>query len=55
MIRSLMTGFNLTLDSDSVAGSVWNLVVNICAIDLYFLLIDKRAMLVENHVPLDIA
>jgi len=55
MIRSLIPGFNLTPDFGSVTGSVWNLVANIYAIDLSFLLIDKHAMLVKNHVPLDIA
>jgi hypothetical protein len=48
MIKSLMMGFSLTYDSGSVAGSVWNFVANIHAIDLSFLLIDEFVILVEN-------
>ena len=54
MIRYLITVFNLTLDLGSVAGTIWNLVANIYAIDLSFLLVDKLAMLFENPVTLDI-
>jgi hypothetical protein len=49
-----MTGFSLTSDSGSVAGSVWNLVAKIYAINLSSLLADKLAMLFENLVSLDI-
>jgi hypothetical protein len=42
-----MMGFSLTSNYGSVAGSVWNLVANIRAISLSFLLVDKPAMLLE--------
>jgi len=55
MTRSLITGFNLTLNSSLVKGSVWNLVIDICATLLSLLLVHEPAMLFEESASLDMA
>jgi hypothetical protein len=48
MIKYLMMGVSMNYDSGSIAGSVWNFVVNVHAIDLYVLLMDEFIILVET-------
>jgi hypothetical protein len=45
----------LTLNSSLVKGSVWNLVIDICATHLSLLLVDEPAMLFEESASLDMA
>jgi hypothetical protein len=54
MIKSLITGFNVTPTSGLVMGSIWNFVANICATHLYLFFIDELEIFVEKPIVLDI-